>query len=139
MGKTAEDMVRAGELHPEALHAFVGRHNRWLPACPACGVHKPLFVIEHHDTLGLSCDWCRVDADRQDAAPDDDELWRGIEDERRSRLNESLWATAEDGTVNDQERAAWGAYRLAVAQVGPKTFTNPKDVVWPPRPGPTGA
>jgi len=60
--------------------------------------------------------------------------WSGVIAERRRRLNESLWATATDGTVSEAEATAWAAYRAAVVLIGPETVQSPSSVTWPSPP-----
>lgn len=49
--------------------------------------------------------------------------------EKRRILNETLWATANDGTVTPEEATAWLQYRQEVAAVDPNNFTG-----WPTPP-----
>lgn len=135
---TAEDAVASGEVTHEELRSFSGHHGLAHMVAPCCGAVKPLFAMAKHPAHPWwACDWCRLDADRAaagDRPPTDEELWVHIASERRSRLNDSLWALADDGTVALEERNAWIAYRQAVAKMTRENLHDPRFVTWPVRP-----
>ncbi len=134
---TAEDAVAAGETTHEELRSWsAGGHTHMTAPC--CGIAKPLFAMAKHTAHPWwACDWCRLDADRRaagDMVTSDAELWAHIAIERRERLNATMWVLADDGTVSADEKAAWTAYRSAVAIITPRYVSNPRTVYWPDRP-----
>jgi hypothetical protein len=111
-------------------------------ACSMCGhvkhacIHKDVRdnPLIPHDFI---CGNCFVGWERECRAvwsqlnePEVD--WTHITERRRELLNSSMWSTATDGTVENQE--AWLAWRKQVAAVGPQVFDHPRDVVWPVMP-----
>lgn len=110
--------------------------------CEKCG--KVVASFGHKDVRDndliphdFVCGMCHVDWRREMAAvwgslnePTVD--WSQILTIKRALLNETMWATAVDGTVENRE--AWLGWRRSVAAVGPDTHAHPREVIWPSRP-----
>lgn len=130
-----DDLIAAGDhAAVESQHQCL-KCGRWLPAFGLTNVADN----DYWPDIDYVCGRCYMDFSRERnkfiedlaraLAPPRRHDPAQIVREKRRILNETLWATATDGTVTVDEAEEWGAYRRAVAAVDPNDFQG-----WPEEP-----
>src|SRR6185312_12600398 len=112
--------------------------------CPVCNRHWPAFAqrdvrdneLIPHDFV---CGQCHVRWVREMRAvwgslnePLID--WSQVNRIKRQYLNETMWATATDGTVDHEFQKKMLDWRRSIAAIGPQTHDHPNAVIWPAMP-----